>query len=424
MYALFRILSFDGIENICVATMGVIHFSVCGFLPHTFYLQRRKTMRKIVSIVILLAMVLTMTVSFAACDSAPQDRTDTTTNPESITVAPENLEATSNLAYTQQPNGTYSVSQGSAMESTTDIVIPATYNGIAVTKIADEAFADCETLSSIVIPESVTDIGNHAFDGCSALSSVVIPDSVVKIGVMAFCGCSDLTSVIIPDSVTSIGETAFWGCRSLTSITIPDSVTSIGVWPFAYCTSLTSILVDENNPSFCSIEGILYTKNASTLICFPAGKNKITIPDGVTSIGNEAFRGCAGLISIVMPDSITNIGEKAFYGCSGLTSIDIPDSIKSIDDKAFHDCSGLTSIDIPDSVTIIGRSAFSSCSSLTSIIIPDSITIIDIDAFYYCSSLTDLYYIGTEDEWNAIEKGNNWDSNTGSYTIHYNYVPD
>ena len=117
---------------------------------------------------------------------------------------------------------------------------------------------------------------------------------------------------------------------------------------------------------------------------------KIVIEDGVTSIGDYAFRGCSSLTSITLPDSVTSIGDSAFKNCSSLTSITIPDSVTSIGDWTFYKCSSLTSITIPNSVTSIGDSAFYNCRSLTSITIPDRVTSIESSAFYNCSSLTSI----------------------------------
>ena len=192
--------------------------------------------------------------------------------------------------------------------STTEVVIPDTINGVSVIAILDRAFAYCDRLTSVTIPNSVTSIGDSAFYGCSSL-----------------------TSVIIPDSVTSIGDDAFETCTSLVSITIPDSVTSIGSDAFRNCTSLASVI----------------------------------IPNSVTSIGNSAFSHCSSLTSIIIPDSVTNIGDSAFSYCGRLTSVTIPDSVTSIGDSAFENCTILTSVIIPNSVTSIGGDAFENCTSLT-----------------------------------------------------------
>ena len=253
--------------------------------------------------------------------------------------------------------------------SDTDVVIPDTYKGKPVTKIADEAFFgnECAKITSITIPDSVTSIGDEAFQGCSSLTSIEIPDSVESIGRWAFHCCTSLTSIEIPDSVTSIGGRTFFGCSSLTSITIPDSVTSIGEGAFSDCRSLTSIYVDKNNEHYKSINGNLYSKDGKNLIQYAIGKKgtAFSIPDSVTSISDDAFSGCRSLTSIEIPDSVTSIGWGAFDGCSSLTSIEIPDAVTSIGGWAFCECTSLTSITIPDSVTSIGNDAFWGCSSLT-----------------------------------------------------------
>ena len=202
----------------------------------------------------------------------------------------------------------------------------------------------------------------------------------------------NIKNVIINNGVTSIGNFAFYGCENLINITIPDSVTSRGLCAFSNCTSLTSINVDSNNEKYMSDKGVLYTKDKKSLIQYPCKKEgtEYIILQGVTSIGDSAFKDCKSLTSITIPNGVTSVGGYAFYCCTNLTNITVPNSVTSIGDSAFKDCRSLTSITIPNSVTSIGDSAFKDCTSLTSITIPNSVTSIGNDVFNGCISLTSI----------------------------------
>jgi len=248
--------------------------------------------------------------------------------------------------------------------------IPQKIQGLSVTSIGKEAFkAFGKSLTSVTIPKSVTSIGEDAFSWCENLTSVTIPKGVTSIGKWAFWGCTSLPSITIPESVTSIGTFAFGDCNNLTKVNIPKGVTTIENAAFRSCTSLTGIIVDAKNAAYVSIDGVLFTKDRTILVQYPAGKQDgaYTIPTGVTSIEGEAFGGCTSLASVAIPTSITSIGDGAFREFKSLTSISIPEGVTSIGTFAFLRCENLASVSIPASVTSIGSQVFQDCKSLTSV---------------------------------------------------------
>ena len=169
---------------------------------------------------------------------------------------------------------------------------------------------------------------------CDSLTSINIPNSVTTIEGWAFKECKSLTNINIPNSVTTIGKGAFSGCDSLTSITIPSSVVTIIGNPFY---GWHGILNNESK-AFIYEDHVLFNKNRTTLIAYRAKEINYTIPNSVTIIGKGAFWGCNSLTSINIPNSVTTIGNWAFKYCDSLTNINIPNSVTTIEDGAFCCC--------------------------------------------------------------------------------------
>ena len=251
-------------------------------------------------------------------------------------------------------------------------------SGVATT-IGQEAFAECQTLTSITIPNSVTEIGSWCFAVCIRLASITIPSSVTDILQECFTDCIGLTSVTI-NGVTEIGERAFIGCTGLTSVTINGGI--IGDGAFNSCSNLTSLTVGSGVTEIG--EYAFYDCSGLT--------GSLTIPNSVESIGEYAFTNCTGLTSLIINSTlISGIMNFTFSSCGSLTSITFPNynEIMSFGIASFLGCDSLVSINIPLGVIEINESAFDECTGLTSITIPESVEYIGNRAFW-CQQTTSL----------------------------------
>ncbi|MDD6488795.1 MAG: leucine-rich repeat domain-containing protein [Clostridia bacterium] len=242
------------------------------------------------------------------------------------------------------------------------------------------------SITDYQIPDSVTTLSGSVFSLCKNLTSVKMPDSVTKIEdgswFSLFLHCKNLKEVTLSKNITAIGDMMFYGCSSLQSINIPENIESIGDLAFSGCSALKSIDVDENNAVYSSQDGVLFDKDKTKLIKFPAksDKSEYNIPDSVTVIGDKAFEYCETLTSVTMPDSVSSLDgndSSTFIGCDKLTDVKLSNNIPVITGRMFYGCSSLKNIKIPDSVTRIYYEAFNGCTSLEIIDVPDSVTSID-----------------------------------------------
>lgn len=382
--------------------------------------------------------------------------------------------------------------------------------GSGVTSIGNNAFYYCGSITALNIPGNVQTIGGSAFSGLTSLTSLTLNEGLVTIGDYAFISCVSLVTVDIPGSVTSLGDTSFANCRSMTAIevdpantvyesvggilyneamtklikfpngmsgnfTVPDDVTSLGsrafnscqklnrvqigedlvdipMFAIAYSANLTAIEVDDGNPVFSSVDGVLFDKDVTELIQYPCGKGgdyifpstvvtigdwsmdyaqeliSITIPEGVVHIGEGAFSESPMLITVSIPASVTFIGEWAFDDCDALEEINVADgnlNYSSMDGVLFNDNGtvlirfpgglGGTYV-VPDGVTTIDSWAINQAPSLTSIVLPDSLTYLG----YYCLSnvpaLTSIIFKG-----DAPDHDDNWLHSVSENLVIYHF---
>jgi hypothetical protein len=222
-----------------------------------------------------------------------------------------------------------------------------------------------EYYGSYKVPNSVLTIGNHAFYFCSYLTNITIPFGCLNIGNYCFCGCNSLTIIT----------------NSQNSFTVPANVTNIGTGSFANCTSLKTITVDPQNLYYCDLSGVLFTKDQTAIIQYPAGiGGAYLITNSVITVAQSAFSGCGGLNAITIPESVLNIGYGAFNSC-GLINVTIPNSVTNVEPWAFSWCTRLTNFTFGTNLTLIRTNQFYHCTSLKTILIPNSIRNIEDNAF-------------------------------------------
>ena len=272
------------------------------------------------------------------------------------------------IEYTLNDDGTAIVSKHTD-KLPQNVIIPSkitiSNKEYTVTNIDEYAFSYCETITSVTIPGSITTIGNDAFNNCTSLLSVTIPGNVSKIGNNAFKDCTKLTMVTLNEGLVEIGWNAFANCKNLITLSVPKSVMRIGSHAFEGIANVNYKGYASGKPWDAktingTIEGdFIYSDAEKTILTAYIGKDSdIIIPNGVISIGRNAFYECDSLLSVHLPLGLKTIDWCAFRYCSNLKSINIPEGVTDINYGAFQGCKGLISLTIPTSVKKIGDKAF------------------------------------------------------------------
>ncbi len=270
-----------------------------------------------------------------------------------------------------------------------------TTNGGEITITGYTGEGGAVAIPDIIDGLPVTCIGDWAFEYCGSLTNITLGNHVAKLGDWAFYGCYNLTSCVIPNNVTSIGFNCFSSCIRLTNFVISSGLTNIEAPVVSGCSRLRAITVDAFNPSYCSIDGVLFNKSLTTLVeCPPLLMMPCTIPDSVTTIGSSAFAGCGSMTSITIPDSVNIIGGSVFADCANLTNVFIGNGVTNIAYSAFSGCWSLKSIIIPDSVSKIGAGIFKDCISLTTVIFGKNVRFAATPMFSGCTRLASVYFKG------------------------------
>ena len=291
-------------------------------------------------------------------------------------------------------------------------------NGI--TGIESYTFRDYSNLTDITFPNTLISIGAASFTNCKSLTNIPTPDSVTSIAKSAFSGtgftqipnfknvksieeetyahCHNLTNIIVPSSIEIISKNAFYLCQKLTSVEIKDNVKYIDYTAFSEVNDNTilagkfsSISVSENNQYFSSQDGILFNKNKTELVKFPEGKTdeQYVIPSTVTKISGRAFEHCVNLKDVTIPDGITEIGLEAFWK-AGLTKVVIPSMESLQSGYTFKECNNLESVVFKNGILFLYNYAFEDCENLTSVTIPESVISIGGGFFAGCGKLTEI----------------------------------
>ncbi len=392
-----------------------------------------KFRRYLASVMALIMVACSIPFSSAATDNVTAEGFEYAINVESCTVEITGYEGNSDVIY-----------------------IPAEIEGYPVTSIGSNAFSYNSDISILNVPDSVTYIGDHAFYCCRNLMILELPDSIEAMGIAPFSKIGYTESgkpyvngvfyygdylleanesvsghCVVKDGTRVIAGEAFYGCTYLTGITIPDDTTYIGERCFKNCNNFEAITIESGNPVYHSAGNCIIETETKTLV-LGSCNSEIPADGSVTSIGKEAFAylaapkaiiGSEGLISISIPEGITKIGDDAFYGCYYLESVTLPNSLVEVGTHVFADCRSLDNVVIPDKMKYIPARMFAFCESLSDFTLSSSVTRIEEGAFIGCDSLEGLKFKGWKEQWKAITIEENNDALVDIY-FDVTYIPE
>ena len=255
---------------------------------------------------------------------------------------------------------------------------------------------DVDGISVLWIPAMldgfpVTSVGEGACEQNWELESLTLSEGITRIREYAFSFSYALTDLNLPETMTVLEPGAFFECPELQRVRLPDSLLEMD-GAFSNCKSLLGFCVSPEHPGFLDVDGVLFSRDRSTLFCYPCGRpgETYSIPAGTECIANYAFEGAAQLKTVRIPDSVFVIEESAFEQCGKLQEIIFPDSVRFLGEKVLYSCPALTRVRLPAGLTRLGCSFFSGCSALVSVELPEFLTEIESFAFNGCSALRTL----------------------------------
>ena len=316
----------------------------------------------------------------------------------------------------------------------------------SVSELGDNAFTDCFWLRRAVVGRNVKDVS--CFENCMALEDVTLPATLESIGPRAFYGCAALTGIELPDSLQAIGQWAFYASGLKGTVSFGANLRSIDRAAFGGAMGITDFEVDPANTVLYTADGGVVSRESAALLALPSGLGEYTVPAGVKEIAPGLFDGAQNLRRVVLPEGLEHIGDEAFWDCVSLREVALPASLKTIGNAAFHltrslseltlpeglqsignyafRYSGVRAVRVPDSVTALGKFAFRGCDNLEiaelgsgvtaldgyfmdckglrALVLPASLKSVDGYVLDNCQLLQDVYYRGTQENWDAVEK--------------------